>query len=68
LASLPDLASPCAFLGCVALIDFLLIEGLMSSADLLLRLEVFAGIFIVGSVFLVAWSRSGKKEKGRSER
>ncbi len=56
------------FLGCVALIDFLLVEGLMSSADFLLKLEVFVGLFIVGSLFLVAWSRSGKQRKSESER
>jgi hypothetical protein len=50
------------FLGCVALIAALLVNGVLPDAGFTLKAEVFAGIFIFGCVFLVMSSRSGRKD------
>jgi hypothetical protein len=53
--------------GCVALIAYLLVQGLLDSAGPLLKLEGFAVLFVVGCVLLVIYSRSGKKKPKDSE-
>ena len=54
-------------LGCVAFVAFILVQGLLESAGFMLKLEVFAGIFAGGCLFLIANHRSAKKQKARVE-
>lgn len=51
------------FLGCVALIAVLLVNGVIPDADFMVKLEVFAAIFVAGCVFLVLSNRSARKDK-----
>jgi hypothetical protein len=55
------------FLSCVALLSYLLVQGLFASADPLLKLEAFAGFFVLGCVFLLVARRSGTKNKESSD-
>jgi hypothetical protein len=50
--------------GCVAFLSVLLTMGVFSSADFILRVEAFAGFFVVGCVFL-AVSRYSANKKSR---
>jgi hypothetical protein len=55
--------------GCVAVVAAVLVEGLLNSAEFMLKLEVFAGIFVVGCLFLLVSGRSArKKREGESRR
>ena len=49
--------------GCVAFLSYVLTMGLFSSADLLLRLEVFAGLFVLGCTFLAVSRYSARKKR-----
>jgi hypothetical protein len=55
------------FLLCIALLSALLAQGFFYSAGLMLKLEAFAGFFIVGCVLLIASRRSAGKKKTSSK-
>jgi peptidoglycan/LPS O-acetylase OafA/YrhL len=51
------------FVGCVALIAYLLAYGLFYSADFTLKLEAWAVFFVIGCVLLALYRRSATKKK-----
>jgi zinc transporter ZupT len=53
--------------GCVAFLSVILTMGFFGSADLVLRLEAFAGFFVVGCVFLALSRRSSQKKKREAD-
>ena len=52
------------WIGCVALIAALIVEGLFTSSAFTLKAEVFAGVFAVGCAVLL-FSRRSAKAAGR---
>jgi hypothetical protein len=53
--------------GCVAVLSILLTMGLFRNADFVLRLEAFAGFFLVGCVFLAVSRLSARKKKREAD-
>jgi hypothetical protein len=49
--------------GCVALLSFILSTGLFPDSDPILKLEAFAGFFVVGCAFLVVSRYSANKKR-----
>lgn len=49
--------------GCVAFLSIILTMGFFRSADLVLRLEAFAGFFVLGCAFLAISRYSARKKK-----
>jgi purine-cytosine permease-like protein len=52
---------------CVALISGVLVQGFFGSADLIVKLEAVAGLFVLGCVLLLASRRSGRAKKPGAE-
>lgn len=49
--------------GCIAFLSFILTTGIFPSADLVLKVEVFAGFFVLGCAFLVVSRHSARKKR-----
>jgi hypothetical protein len=54
-------------IGCVAFLSIILTMGFFRSADFVLKLEAFAGFFVVGCVLLALSRRSSQKKKREAD-
>jgi hypothetical protein len=53
--------------GCIAFLSILLTMGLFRSADFMLRLEAFAGFFVLGCVLLAVSRLSARRKKREAD-
>lgn len=53
--------------GCVAFLSIILAMGIFPSAGLVLRLEAFAGFFVLGCVLLAVSRHSAKKKRDAAD-